>query len=89
MQPQVSTEFSSIFVFLFAAFVIFVAAVFTIILLVAYCKISVKMGYHWALGLLMIVPFGNIILPLYLAFADWPIHRDLHQLRQQLGGAPA
>jgi hypothetical protein len=43
------------------------------------CK---KAGFPGALSLLMLVPIANIILPFYLAFADWPALR-------QRGGASA
>jgi hypothetical protein len=89
MQPQVSTQFASIFVLVLTAFGILVAILVIALTLLVYCKIVAKMGYSWALGLLMIVPFGNIILPLYLAFADWPVHKELRQLRQRSAGAPA
>ena len=48
-----------------------------------FCKIFSKAGYHWALGILMIVPFGNIIMPFILAFGDWPVllkNRSDHQI---------
>jgi hypothetical protein len=38
--------------------------------------------------LLMFVPIVNIIMPFVLAFADWPIQRELRSLRQQLGKPP-
>jgi hypothetical protein len=31
-----------------------------------------KAGYHPALSLLMMIPFANIIMKFFLAFADWP-----------------
>ena len=34
-----------------------------------------KAGYHPALGLLILIPFVNIILIYFLAFSRWPIHR--------------
>ena len=37
-----------------------------------FCKIFSKAGYHWAMGILMIVPLGNIIMPFVLAFGNWP-----------------
>ena len=43
-------------------------------------QIFKKAGYSGALGLLMIVPIVNFILLLYLAFSDWPIHRDLRSV---------
>jgi len=33
------------------------------------CK---KAGFHGALSLLMLVPIANIVLPFFLAFAEWP-----------------
>ena len=42
---------------------------------VAFWKICSKAGFPGALGLLMLVPIANIILPFYLAFAQWPILR--------------
>ena len=62
----------------FLPIVIFVIAfvvgiLFNIFLVVwPFCKIFSKAGYHWALGLLMIVPIANIIMPFILAFGDWP-----------------
>jgi len=43
---------------------------------VAFWKICAKAGFPAALGLLMLVPVANLILPLYLAFADWPALTD-------------
>lgn len=41
-----------------------------------------KAGYSWALGLLMLVPIVNIIMIFVLAFGDWPVRRELRQLKQ-------
>ena len=41
------------------------------------CK---KAGFAPALSLLMVVPIANVVLPFYIAFAEWPAHR------QNLGG---
>jgi hypothetical protein len=46
--------------------------------------IFAKAGYHWAMGLLMIVPIANIIMPFVLAFGKWPIQKELEQLHQEL-----
>ena len=51
-------------------------AMFTII---AFWRICSKAGYPGPLALLILVPFGNIILPLFLAFAEWPVLK--HQNR--------
>ena len=39
---------------------------------IAMWKICSRAGYAGPLGLLMIVPFGDIILPLFIGFAKWP-----------------
>lgn len=68
-------------IFLFA--VIFISLAATILTIVIYCKIFSKAGFSWALGLLMLVPIANIIMPFILAFSDWPVHKELRLLRQQ------
>ncbi len=35
-------------------------------------RICSKAGFQGALSLLMLVPIANIILPFYLALAEWP-----------------
>ena len=47
-----------------------------------FCKIFSKAGYHWALGLIMLIPIGNLVMLLVLAFGQWPIHRELEALRR-------
>ncbi|HDZ39885.1 MAG TPA: hypothetical protein ENH62_16705 [Marinobacter sp.] len=53
------------------------------IALIIWCKLFSKAGYPWALGLLVLVPIANIVVAFYLAFADWPVLKELRQLRQQ------
>jgi len=66
---------------LFASFVLFVV---TAIKILVFCKIFSKAGYSWALGLLMLVPIANIIMAFFLAFADWPVCKEVRKLKQQL-----
>ena len=47
-----------------------------LIAVVPFWKICTKAGFPGALSLLMLVPFANIILPFYIAFADWPALRQ-------------
>ena len=65
-----------------AVFVLVVSAIL-IIKTIIFCSIFHKAGYHWALGLLMLVPIACIIMPFILAFGQWPIYRELQQLRLQ------
>jgi hypothetical protein len=46
---------------------------------IAFWKICSKAGFSGAIGLLMLVPIANIILPLYLAFTEWPALKDTAQ----------
>lgn len=62
-------------------FGLIVAAIKTLI----FCKIFSKAGYSWALGLLILVPIASIIVAFYIAFADWPVQKEVRQLRQQQG----
>ena len=48
------------------------ALLFAILPVIAFWKICEKAGFNGALGLLMLVPIANVILPLYVAFAKWP-----------------
>jgi len=60
-------------------FVLFAMAIAALI----YCRIFHKAGYSWALGLLMLVPIVNIVMPFILAFGRWPIETKLEQLQRQ------
>jgi hypothetical protein len=72
-----------IFVGILIAFGILMGLIVVVIKVLIFCKIFSKAGYCWALGLLMLVPIANIIMPFVLAFADWPIQKELRLLKQQ------
>lgn len=56
---------------------IFGGIIFGVLLTVfPFWKICTKAGFPGPLALLMLVPIANIILPFYLAFADWPALRQ-------------
>jgi hypothetical protein len=63
--------------------VLLVSLIVLVIKAVVFCRIFSKAGYHWALGLLMLVPIACIIMPFVLAFGKWPILNELDQLRQR------
>lgn len=67
----------------FTIFMIFFVLLITIVQVVAFCKIFSKAGFSWALGLLMLVPIANIVMFFFLAFAQWPIERELRSYKQQ------
>jgi hypothetical protein len=79
----------SVFVAIFITLGILLALLITIIKILIFCKIFSKAGYHWALGLLMLVPIANIIMPFVLAFGDGPVHKELRLLRQRQEKSPA
>lgn len=49
--------------------------------IVIWWKIFSKAGYSGALGLLMFVPIANLVVLLVLAFGEWPIQREVRELR--------
>ena len=49
---------------------------FSILPVVAFWRICSRVGFNGALGLLMLVPIANIVLPLYVAFAKWPAFKE-------------
>ena len=60
-------------VFLIAIpFALFVA----LLTVIPFWKICTKAGFPGALSLLMLVPIANLVLPFYIAFADWPALRQ-------------
>jgi hypothetical protein len=52
-------------------------------------RICSKAGYPGALGLLVLVPIVNLILLIFLAFAKWPIERELEGYKHSSGPEPA
>jgi hypothetical protein len=55
-----------------------------IIAIIIWCRIFAKTGYGWAFGLLMFVPIANIIMYFVLAFGDWPIQKEVRELRERV-----
>lgn len=64
-----------VFAALFVTLLVLISVALTLLI---WCKLFSKAGYSWALGLLMLLPIVSIIMPFFLAFADWPIRRELH-----------
>lgn len=60
---------------------LFIWLAMIILSVIIFCKIFSKAGYHWAMGLLMMVPIANLIMLCVLAFGQWPIHRELQALK--------
>jgi len=64
-----------IMILVMLVFWLFIALIALALPTIAFWKICSKAGFSGALGLLMLVPPANIILMLYLAFAQWPALR--------------
>lgn len=45
---------------------------FGIIFILPFWKIFTKAGFPGWLSLLMLIPFANVLMLFYLAFAEWP-----------------
>ena len=71
------------FLILLMMFGIFFGLIAVAIKALIFCKICSKAGYSWALGLLILVPIANIIMAFYIAFADWPVQKELRSLKKQ------
>ena len=51
----------------------------------AFWQIFKKAGYAPALSFLMLIPYVNLVIFLWLAFSDWPVQK---KLRERLGEVP-
>jgi len=86
MEPIYFEHGAPVFTVLLTMFVVLVSLIAIAIKVLIFCKIFGKAGYSWALGLLMLVPIANIIMAFFLAFADWPVRKELRRLKQQQEG---
>jgi hypothetical protein len=61
--------------------------IFFVILVGIYYLIIKKTGYNPWLSLLILIPgLGGLIIIIMLAFTEWPIQREVRELRTRLGG---
>lgn len=81
MQEQIPGMYEILVIFMILGGVV-LGVVLTVI---PWWKICAKAGFPGALALLMLVPIANLILPFYIAFADWPA---LRQTRGESGLTP-
>jgi len=56
-----------------------------VLMVVIYWKLFSKAGYSGWLSLLMFVPLVNFGMMLFLAFSDWPVLKELRDLRARAG----
>lgn len=62
-------------------FVLLVIFVLCVVALLPWFFIYKKAGFHPAMGCLMFIPLVNVVMMFVLAFAEWPIERELQNLR--------
>ncbi len=61
----------------------FIVLTFTAIKVFSFCRIFSKAGYSWAFGLLMLLPFSEVVIPLILALINWPVCKELRLFKQE------
>jgi hypothetical protein len=67
------------------AIVVSSVAIF-VIMLIAYTNVISRAGYSRWWILIMLVPLANIVMLLVFCFKEWPVQRELKQLRARAGG---
>ena len=61
--------------------------IFLVILVGIYYLIIKKTGYNPWLSLLVLIPgLGGLIIIIMLAFTEWPVQREIRELRARGGG---
>jgi len=61
--------------------VIIIGIAFWLVFVIAYIKIITRAGYSGWWVLIIIVPIANIVMLLIFAYKEWPIQRELRELR--------
>lgn len=69
--------------------IILLVSVIVVVKLIICWKIVSKAGYNGALSLLVLVPLVNLIMFIVFALAEWPIEKELKQLKSQPGQLPS
>jgi hypothetical protein len=69
---------------------VLVAVIFAAWAFVAFAgtRVAVKAGYPACLGIAFVVPPLNIALLLFLAFATWPVERELGRFAGNAASSP-
>jgi len=70
-----------------AGILLFILAIILIVVaisIIPYWKIYQRTGQSGAMSLLQLIPLVNIIMLYVLAFGDWPLERELGEVKQKL-----
>ena len=65
-------------------FLIVLVLVVSLAAMIPWFFIYKKAGFHPAMGWLMLFPIVNLVMTFVLAFMDWPIERELQNLRTSI-----
>ena len=60
---------------------IMIVLITPLVIVVPFWKIFSKAGFPAWLSILMLVPLANLLLLFFLAFAEWPVHREVNLLK--------
>lgn len=65
---------------------------------VAFVSLLISIGFYWLIlrkagyqgvwALAMVIPGVSLIALAFFALADWPLQREVRELRSRAGGAP-
>jgi hypothetical protein len=69
-------------------FIAFIVLAFTAVKVFSFCRIFSKAGYSWAFGLLLLLPFSEVVIPLILAIMEWPVSKELRLFKQEQSSGP-
>ncbi len=61
--------------------IIMIGGALALLLMIPWFFIYKKAGFHPAMGCLMFIPIVNLVMMFILAFTEWPIERELKNLR--------
>ena len=61
-----------------------IVILFLLLPVIIWWRIFSKAGWPGLLSLLMFVPFVNLLLMAVFALTDWPIERELRDLRRKI-----
>jgi hypothetical protein len=64
--------------------IIVLGLIFGLLLLVPFWQIFKKAGYAPALSLMLLIPYVNVAIFLWLAFSDWPVLKELRQRQNEI-----
>ena len=84
MADSCTTYCSGIFGIIMVLVVLAMVVAATVFMVFLWWRIFSKAGYSGALGMLMFVPFGCLIMLCILAFSQWPVLKGLASAQGQV-----